>query len=134
MTTTLLRFVDYSNQFFYEERKVTIEFMPLTKGGKGELMAINLNDGVRDYILELPFEDHKKFYSAYCIFKEYLEEGSISFRLEDGDLVCFDNRRVLHGRQKFISVGQSARFLQGTYLSWEDVLSVKNTLTAKQQL
>ena len=41
----------------------------------------------------------KKFYDAYQYFASLLQNKKfkIDFRLEAGDIFCFNNRRVLHG-------------------------------------
>ena len=43
-------------------------------------------------------------------------------RLEDGEMVVFDNRRTLHGRTGFTSQ-RHPRHLQGCYLTRDSVLS-----------
>jgi gamma-butyrobetaine dioxygenase len=52
-------------------------------------------------------------------------------RLNDGDLVVFDNRRVLHGRTGFASA-RHPRHLQGCYLTRDSVYSGAAVL--RQQL
>ena len=52
-------------------------------------------------------------------------------RLNDGDLVVFDNRRVLHGRTGFASA-RHPRHLQGCYLTRDSVYS--ETAVLRQQL
>jgi gamma-butyrobetaine dioxygenase len=55
------------------------------------------------------------WYEAYFELMSILErdDGRIAFRLEPGDVVVFDNLRVLHGRTGFS--GQGVRRLQGCY-------------------
>ena len=45
----------------------------------------------------------------------------LSLRLDPGQILCFDNRRILHGRQAFSGSGK--RHLQGIYIDRDDVLS-----------
>ena len=45
----------------------------------------------------------------------------LSFRLDPGQILCFDNRRILHGRKAFS--GSGTRHLQGIYIDRDDVLS-----------
>jgi alpha-ketoglutarate-dependent taurine dioxygenase len=44
-------------------------------------------------------------------------------RMEPGDCVLFNNRRVLHGRTAFDTDGGGSRWLRGTYISREDFCS-----------
>lgn len=40
-----------------------------------------------------------------------------------GDLVTFDNRRLLHGRKSYVSDPDRVRHLEGVYLDWDEVMS-----------
>jgi len=64
------------------------------------------------------------FYSAYRRFAALLREPrfQLQLRLADGDLVVFDNQRVLHGRTAFTSA-KHPRHLQGCYLTRDSVFS-----------
>ena len=71
----------------------------------------------------------KKFYEAYYIFAELLHSGEfkINFKLEAGDIFCFNNRRVLHGRTAF-DPNSGNRHLQGYYLERDEILAKLNYL------
>ncbi len=62
-------------------------------------------------------------YEALRVFSRYAHDPrfQIRFAYAEGDLVVFDNRRVLHGREPFASTG--ARRLVGCYMDRDDVLS-----------
>jgi gamma-butyrobetaine dioxygenase len=64
------------------------------------------------------------WYAAYRSFAHQLEaDPSIrELALQPGDLVCFDNRRVLHGRTAFTEVA-APRHLQGCYAAMDAVRS-----------
>lgn len=38
-------------------------------------------------------------------------------------MVIFDNWRVLHGRQRYVSKPGALRHLEGAYLDWDEVMS-----------
>lgn len=40
-----------------------------------------------------------------------------------GDVVIFDNWRVLHGRMSYVSKPGAFRHLEGAYLDWDEVMS-----------
>lgn len=40
-----------------------------------------------------------------------------------GDVVTFDNSRLLHGRKSFVSNLDRVRHLEGVYLDWDEVMS-----------
>jgi gamma-butyrobetaine dioxygenase len=54
----------------------------------------------------------------------------LKLRLSDGDLVVFDNRRILHGRTAFSSA-KFLRHLRGCYLTRDSVYSETALLRRK---
>jgi alpha-ketoglutarate-dependent taurine dioxygenase len=71
------------------------------------------------------------YYKAYCTFARLLDRSPtrVEQRLEPGDLVCFNNRRMLHARHAFQSNGGS-RHLQGCYVNIDEFKSRLRVLTA----
>ena len=63
------------------------------------------------------------FYRAYIAFCELLadSDNTITLTLKPGDLIGFDNRRVLHGRSEY--AGGGARHLQGCYIDMDAINS-----------
>ena len=62
-------------------------------------------------------------YEAAQTFSHYAQDPrfQISFQFKPGDLLAFDNRRILHGRDSFAGSGE--RRLRGCYVDHDDVLS-----------
>jgi len=73
------------------------------------------------------------FYRAYRAFAELLTrpELMLTFRLEPGDCVVFDNTRVLHARSAFTAAGH--RHLQGCYADLDGVASALAVLRRDRQ-
>ena len=69
----------------------------------------------------------KKFYDAYQYFASLLQykKFKIDFRLEAGDIFCFNNRRVLHGRTEF-DPNSGNRHLQGYYIERDEIIGRLN--------
>ena len=69
----------------------------------------------------------KKFYDAYQFFPSLLQNNKfkIDFRLEAGDIFCFNNRRVLHGRTEF-DPNSGNRHLQGYYVERDEIIARLN--------
>lgn len=89
----------------------------------GDISAVNYNNrSIRP--LRLPAQECTLFYQAYRAFAALLREPrfQLATRLEDRELVVFDNRRVLHGRTGFASA-RHPRHLQGCYLTRDSVHS-----------
>ena len=88
----------------------------------GEVVALHLNNRSKG----VPHGDPARvasWYDAYLALVALVEspELQVVFRLEPGDLIVFDNLRVLHGRTGFASTG--TRRLQGCYADRDGVLS-----------
>lgn len=64
-----------------------------------------------------------RFYAAYRRFVDILDrpDFAIEITLQPGELVAFDNRRVLHGRRAFRST--EPRHLQGCYIDIDAIRS-----------
>jgi gamma-butyrobetaine dioxygenase len=87
---------------------------------EGEVMAVHYNNrSIRVAARTAP-----GFYAAYRRFAALLREPrfQLRMRLDDGELVAFDNQRVLHGRTAFTSA-QHPRHLEGCYLTRDSVFS-----------
>ena len=74
--------------------------------------------------LQGSFDDIQK---AYAALRCYMEKANspkyqMSFSFKAGDLVIFDNRRILHGRTAY-DPSSGDRALRGTYLDRDDVFS-----------
>jgi gamma-butyrobetaine dioxygenase len=68
-------------------------------------------------------------YRALRAFGRLLQSGryALRARLQPGDVMCFDNYRILHGRAEF-DPNSGHRHLQGCYIDRDDFLSRIRTL------
>ena len=71
------------------------------------------------------------YYDAYRLLGELLHEpeAHIEFRLTPGQLMIFDNQRVLHGRSSY---EEGTRHLQGCYADKDSLHSLIRVLEAQQ--
>ena len=74
--------------------------------------------------LAMPFDRTEKAYAAYHYLVEKIREPQYRLRFDyrPGDLVAYDNRRILHGREAFSS-GEGERWLQGCYSERDELRS-----------
>jgi len=104
--------------FRFQDEVSDIRFRAPTIGrdADGNLAEIRFNNWIRDAQPMQP-EVAEPFYRGYRRFWELLRDPRfmISFRLEPGTLMAFDNLRVLHGREEF-NPNTGRRHLQGCYL------------------
>jgi len=83
--------------------------------------------------LHAPEEDVEEYFRAYHLLADIFDEHSshqviIKRRLEPGDLLCFNNRRMVHGRTPFSQEGggtvtSGGRHLQGCYVGMETYIN-----------
>ncbi len=92
-------------------------------GPDGEVAEIRFNDWIRD-VVDAPEGRLDAFYRAYRRFWRLLRDPAyqVRFRLAPGEMVAFDNLRILHGREGF-DPATGRRHLQGTYLDRDLVYS-----------
>lgn len=82
--------------------------------------------------LKLSAYECSLFYRAYRQFAQLLREPRFQAvtTLGPGDLVLFDNQRILHGRKAFVSANHP-RHLRGCYLTRDSVYSTAALLEGK---
>lgn len=96
-----------------------------------EIVAVNWSPAFEG-TLSVPEEDVEPYYEAYRTFSKLLDESPLqkSVKMQPGDLVCFNNRRVLHGRKAFTLNG-GMRFFKGTYVNIDEF---RNTFQVTSEL
>lgn len=96
----------------------------------GNLVEMRLNNWIRD-ALHLPVAQMDAWYNAYALLWTlfHSDEHQLEFTLRPGQMIAFDNRRVLHGRREF-DPNSGSRHLQGTYLD-HDMLASRLRVLAR---
>ncbi len=94
----------------------------------GAITGIRYNTFLRAP-LRAPIEVQARAYKAYRAFCARAQDPAygMAFRYESGDLLAFDNRRVLHGRSGYDAKG-GARFIEGIYADRDDLHSRIRTI------
>jgi len=113
----------------YTQENVRIQKSPIIKTNKqNDYEEIRINLGAMG-TLDIDPLIMSDFYDAYIYFYKQLhnDKFQIEFKLKSGDIFCFDNRRILHGRTKF-DANSGDRHLQGYYIEREEVISKLNHL------
>ncbi|MFB4203504.1 TauD/TfdA family dioxygenase [Arhodomonas sp. KWT2] len=90
---------------------------------RGRLQEVRIADFLRGPLMTA-FEEVEPAYEALMALQRLLREPDLAMRFdyEPGDLVIFDNRRLLHARDAFEG-GSGARWLQGVYQERDEVRS-----------
>ncbi len=84
--------------------------------GDGDVYEFAFNAHIAD-ILDLPPEHMAPFYAAYRKMMEMTRDAKylVTLKLQAGEMVVFDNRRALHGREAF-DPSTGYRHLHGCYV------------------
>ncbi|KAM4617292.1 gamma-butyrobetaine dioxygenase [Discoglossus pictus] len=133
LTSTQIDFtdtgVDYCD-FSLQSKQRIIELDP-----NGQLLRINFNNATRDSVLDVPAEKVQQFYSSLKEFVDLMNEpeNTFCYKMKPGQVVTFDNWRILHGRRSFQSRVEVSRHLEGSYLDWDVVMSRMRSLKRKLQ-
>lgn len=87
-------------------------------------MRVNYSTPQRDSFFTIPFELVQYWYEAYAKFGEILNEESVKFKTKEGDILTFDNIRLVHGRTAYEDdYINPSRHLIGAYLDWDEIYS-----------
>ena len=89
---------------------------------RNEVIKVRFNNRSIDTIKLAP-DQIQQFYSAYRHYAEILERAELQvvFKLQPGELLLFDNTRVLHARKAYSASG--SRHLQGAYSDLDGLYS-----------
>ncbi|XP_069078062.1 gamma-butyrobetaine dioxygenase [Pleurodeles waltl] len=89
------------------------------------VLRINFNNATRDSVFDIPIEKVHSFYSALKEFVNLVNrpENTFCYKMKPGQIVTFDNWRILHGRRSYQPATNTQRHLEGCYLDWDVVMS-----------
>ncbi|CAL8244390.1 unnamed protein product [Lota lota] len=92
---------------------------------EGQVSRINYNNATRGSVLDLPLHQVQEFYRALKAYVDIMNRPTnvVTYCMEPGDIVTFDNWRLLHGRKSYTSSTEKRRHLEGAYLDWDEVMS-----------
>jgi len=117
-------------RFRYRDRDTELvsSAPPIELDVGGRVRAIHFSPRL-DYVPLLPPEELAAYYRARRVFDHLLREPEfeIRFLLDRGDLVMFDNVRLLHGRTGF-NPAEGLRHLQGCYIDIDGPRSLYRVL------
>jgi len=108
--------------------ELTASAPPIELDVNGRVRTIHFSPRL-DFVPLLPPEELSAYYRARRVFDHLLRtsEFEIRFLLNRGDLVMFDNCRLLHGRTRF-DPREGLRHLQGCYIDIDGPRSLYRVL------
>tara|TARA_R110001583_G_scaffold96101_2_gene240160 strand:- start:945 stop:2102 length:1158 start_codon:yes stop_codon:yes gene_type:complete len=103
-------------RFYDQDHDIRQHHTVINLDNFGNIIEIKYNAHLAD-VFDLPANLMRDYYLAYRNLMARLrnERFKIEFKLQAGQMVVFDNRRVLHGRNKFENTS-GRRHLHGCYV------------------
>lgn len=100
----------------------------------GHPVESRINTFLTAPITHLPHNQLKEALEAKHHLQQLLKEDrfKVQFKMNPGDVVTFDNRRILHARTEFFP-NTGDRLLEGCYLDRDDLHSTLNMLERKKR-
>jgi gamma-butyrobetaine dioxygenase len=123
LTTTPIRF-----RYRDAVTELTASAPPIELDVSGRIRTIHFSPRL-DFVPLLPPDELSAYYRARRVFDQLLRtsEFELRFLLHSGDLVMFDNCRLLHGRTRF-DPREGLRHLQGCYIDIDGPRSLHRVL------
>ncbi|KAL9878527.1 gamma-butyrobetaine dioxygenase [Glossina fuscipes] len=90
---------------------------------EGNYMRINHSIPQRDSHFSVPIDKVLPWYEAYTKFVRLARNDAITFKTSPGDVLTFNNLRVLHGRTGYDDTDENVRYIVGGYLDWDIIYS-----------
>ncbi len=123
LTTTSVRF-----RYRDQNTELVASAVPIELDVNGRVRSIHFSPRL-DFVPLLPPEELTAYYRARRVLDRLLRDAEfeIRFLLNAGDLVMFDNCRLLHGRTAF-DPAEGLRHLQGCYIDIDGPRSLYRVL------
>ncbi|KAH8402458.1 hypothetical protein KR009_012043 [Drosophila setifemur] len=90
---------------------------------EGRYVRINHSIPQRDSHFSVPLEQVRPWYEAMATFLRLAHEHSCSFKTSPGDVLTFNNLRLVHGRTGYDDTDRNVRHILGAFIDWDIVYS-----------
>lgn len=118
--------IEHGNEFFKLYRSPVI-----CLDSRGEVKRINFSVPQRGSHFPGPIETVKPWYKAHSLVYELSQNFAGKFKTKAGDILVFDNIRLLHGRNAYEDKSDNVRKLIGAYVDWDEIYSRLRCLKTK---
>ncbi|XP_054740622.1 gamma-butyrobetaine dioxygenase-like isoform X2 [Anastrepha obliqua] len=94
----------------------------------GKYTRINHSVPQRDSHFSIDVDKVTPWYEATAIFVRMAHEQEVTFKTEPGDVLSFNNLRMLHGRTGYDDSERNVRHIVGGFVDWDIVYSKMRVL------
>lgn len=115
------------NGFFYRQSRPVFDFSGKKPDAHEVWWSPPFQAPFHKPVTDAQIAAFRSWHKAARMFQGLLENQRhmFQYKLQSGECVLFDNRRVLHGRREF-DARSGSRWLKGTYVADEDFVSTLN--------
>lgn len=99
---------------------------------EGKYSRINHSIPQRDSHFSTDIENVIPWYDAYSKFVNMARTEAVEFKTKPGDVLTFNNIRLLHGRTGYDDTEDNIRYVVGAYLDWDIIYSKLRVLKTKK--
>ncbi|XP_037951103.1 gamma-butyrobetaine dioxygenase-like [Teleopsis dalmanni] len=89
----------------------------------GKYARINHSVPQRDNHFSVDIDKVAPWYAAYAMFVRMAHEQAVSFKTAPGDVLTFNNLRMLHGRTGYDDTEKNVRHIVGGFVDWDIIYS-----------
>lgn len=96
-----------------------------------DIIRINFSIPQRGSHFSDPVESVTPWYEAHKLFFELNHRFAAKLKTKEGEILVFDNIRLLHGRNKYEDAINNSRKLIGAYVDWDEIYSTWRCLKVR---
>ena len=90
---------------------------------EGNYTRVNHSVPQRDSHFSVPLEYVIPWYEAEAKFSSLAQKDAHAFKTKPGDVLTFNNTRLLHGRTGYDDTDENVRYIVGAYIDWDIIYS-----------
>lgn len=90
---------------------------------EGNCRRVNFSTPQRDTHFNVDVNIVPDWYDALRKFIEIVYKEAVHFKNNEGDVLCFNNIRLLHGRTGYDDTDTNVRQLIGAFIDWDIIYS-----------
>jgi len=96
---------------------------PITVNEHGEVTKMVLDDFWRTSVMRLPVDEVNPTYEAMRALYDllYRSDHICTYKQQPGDIILFDNHRIVHGRHGYPLTATDTVHLETCYFDWDSV-------------
>ncbi|XP_075168333.1 gamma-butyrobetaine dioxygenase-like [Haematobia irritans] len=95
----------------------------------GQYTRINFSIPQRDSHFNIDIDKVVSWYRANSLFVRMAHEQAVTFKTQPGDILAFNNLRVVHGRTGYDDSKNNVRHIMGAFVDWDTIHSKRRVLS-----